>query len=86
MLVKVIEEIFCQTTAVEEETVPIHTFLNAPCGRNGSPERLHDLQGVGRGKCVYECVCVCTNTYMHKHTHTYIIYLSLLSKSCFPED
>ena len=55
MLVKVVEEIFCQTTAVEEETVPIHTFLNAPCGRNGSPERLHDLQGGGAGKM---CVCV----------------------------
>lgn len=52
MLVKVIEEIFCQTTAVEEETVLIHTFLNAPCDTNGSPERLHDLQRVGRGKCV----------------------------------
>lgn len=70
MLVKVIEEIFCQTTAVEEETVPIHTFLNAPCGRNGSPERLHDLQGVGRGKCVCECVCAQIHTCTNTHTHT----------------
>lgn len=78
MLVKVIEEIFCQTTAVEEETVLIHTFLNAPCNSNGSPERLRDLQGLGGNVCV--SVYVCTQIHTCTNTHTYIHNIPVSTK------